>query len=383
MIVNPNAGQVTPLTPKPVTPQQPKPVAPVEPKERFVSSEMAQMLDNMERAGVLPVKSEVTPAPEPQRREPQGEMAQMLENIQRAEETFAAANLSGLQAKAAPGQNAAVPTSLVMLEEPAHHEDHGHGHPPVHNKEMAGHIGLKFGEKALHGAEAKLAHGASEAASAKATHATSEAVSAKAAHAGGEAAAAKATHGASELASNAADIGATLAIAAGVGAAASGALGVVMLHSGLKEIKEGLKHKDTEHTLEGIGSTVVGVRSGAAAVTLAGMAAHGSEVLTTLASGAQVLLAPLGVLHGAIDITVGSKQLYEGVKEGDNDKKIKGGLNVGMGLALGGAALGGGIPALVVAGVILGGKIVHGIAQKRAAAAEQQAQPQENVSKAS
>jgi hypothetical protein len=300
-------------------------------------------------------------------------MADMLESIQRAEQTFTAANLSGVQAQAAPGQSASVPTSLVMLEEPTHHDSHGNAHPPTHNPEMAGHIGLKFGEKALHGAEAKLAHGAGEAVSAKTAHGASEAVT----HGAGEAAAAKATHGASEVASNAADLGTTLAMAAGVGAACSGALGVVMLHSGIKEIKEGLKHKDVEHTLEGIGSTVVGVRSGAAGVALAGMAAHGSEVLSTLASGAQVLLAPLGVIHGVIDVTVGSKQLYEGVREGDNDKKIKGGLNVGMGLALGTAALGGGIPALVVAGVILGGKIAHGIAQKRAAAHEQ---AQENVS---
>lgn len=357
MIVNSN---LTPVTARPVTP---KPVhntpSTGEPKERFVSSEMAQMLDNMERAGVLPARVETQPEARPLP-EPRGEMAEMLESIQRAEQTFQAADLSGLQAKAAAGQNSSVPTSLVMLEEPEHHG----AHPKAHHPQMAGHIGLEVGEHSLHGASHGAAHGTAEATAAKVTHGA------------GEAAAAKATHATGEVASNAADLGATLAVAAGVGAACSGALGVVMLHHGLKEIKQGLKDKNAEHTIEGVGTTIVGVRSGLAGVTLAGMAAHGSEVLTSLAGGAQLLLAPLGVVHGAIDVGVGTKQLIDGVREGDNDKKIKGGLNVGMGLALGTAALGGGIPALVVAGVILGGKIVHGIAQKRAAA-------QENVSNAS
>ncbi len=363
MIVNPN---LTPVTTRPVAPQQNKPVntlTTAEPKERFVSSEMAQMLDNMERAGVLPARVETQPEARPLP-EPRGEMAEMLESIQRAEQTFASANLSGIQAKAAPGQNSGAPTSLVMLDEPEHHGSH---HPKAHHPQMAGHIGLEVGEHSLHGASHGAAHGTAEATAAKVSHGAAEAATAKATHA--------ASGGAGEVASNAVDLGTTLAVAAGVGAACSGALGVVMLHHGLKEIKQGLKDKNAEHTLEGVGATIVGVRSGLAGVTLAGMATHGSEVLTSLAGGAQLLLAPLGVVHGAIDVGVGTKQLVEGVRENDTDKKIKGGLNVGMGLALGTAALGGGIPALVVAGVILGGKIAHGIAQKRAA--------QENVSNAS
>jgi hypothetical protein len=154
--------------------------------------------------------------------------------------------------------------------------------------------------------------------------------------------------------------------------AGSGVLGAVMLHVGVKGIKHGLKEKNAEHTIEGVNSTIVGTRSLAAGASMAGHLVHGSEVITTIAGVAKSALTPLGVVHGAIDAGLGAKQVYDGVKAKDSGKITKGTLGIGLGASLIGAAVGGGIPAIVAAGVFLTGKIVHGIRERKAHAHEQE-----------
>lgn len=100
---------------------------------------------------------------------------------------------------------------------------------------------------------------------------------------------------------------------------------------------------------------------------MAGHLIHGSEVLTTLAGVAKSALTPLGVVHGVIDAGIGAKQIYDGVKSEDTAKVTKGSLGVGLGVSLFAAAIGGGIPAIVAAGVFLTGKVVHGVRQRNAA----------------
>jgi len=150
-------------------------------------------------------------------------------------------------------------------------------------------------------------------------------------------------------------------------AAGSGILGGVMLAVGIKDIKAGLKHQDAEHTIEGANNVIVGTRSLAAGAGMAGHLIHGSEVVTAIAGVAKSTLTPLGVIHGAIDAGLGAHQVVKGIKTKDSAKITKGTLGVGLGVSLIAAAVGGGIPAIAAAGVFLGGKIIHGIRQRRSA----------------
>ncbi len=53
-------------------------------------------------------------------------------------------------------------------------------------------------------------------------------------------------------------------VAASALGAASGALGLVLFNLGARDVKEGIEHRDWAHTVEGVGSLIVGTRSLAA-----------------------------------------------------------------------------------------------------------------------
>jgi hypothetical protein len=319
---------------------------------------MAQMLEDLERAGVL------APLPESSQAEPPGpstaDRAQTLEDISRVEaESRPSAPLVVARTptgSAVLGDGQASPTVLVEMGEPLptdHHdaeEKKGQGY-------MAAHLGLEGAEKAAHA----LAHGAGHAkaqAAAEAASAKGQAV-AEAASAKGQALA--------EAATASAELG---TVAAGLmigGAIGSAVVGVGVGALGIHQLTRGIQQKDSEKILEGTSATILGSRSVLAATTMAGQVA-GEGALATLGQAAHAVLAPLGVAHGALDVALGTKYIVDGVRQGDRSKVIKGGLTVGLGTSLALAAVGGGVPALVAAGVFLGAKVVHGVRARKGAA---------------
>jgi len=133
---------------------------------------------------------------------------------------------------------------------------------------------------------------------------------------------------------------------------------------GAKHLRHGIKDHNKEQMLEGTGALILGAKSNLAALSLGGTLAHGGA-LATAAHVAHAALAPLGVIHGAIDTVVGTKRIIDGVKTGDRSKVVSGGLSIGVGVSLAAAAVTGGLPALVVAGAFLGGKVLYQHLQNR------------------
>lgn len=146
-------------------------------------------------------------------------------------------------------------------------------------------------------------------------------------------------------------------IAASTLGAASGALGLVLLNLGARDVKEGIEHRDWAHTVEGVGSLIVGTRSLAAGAATVGHLLPHTLLLTETAGLAGKLVGPLGLVHGAIDAGLGVNQVVQGIRGEDKTLITKGALGIGMGASLMAAAAGGGIPALASAGLFLAGKV--------------------------
>ncbi len=147
----------------------------------------------------------------------------------------------------------------------------------------------------------------------------------------------------------------------------------LMTYLGQREVRESLrlgreqgwmKEKTITTMAEGVGALTVGARSLAASATMLGMALSHPTVVAVGAAAATTL-APLGVVHGAIDVGLGAHKIYKG-------KRAKGALELTFGAAiiatavtaaaspaLAGAALG-------VAGAALVGKIGYGFLSRRA-----------------
>jgi hypothetical protein len=315
----------------------PAPVlAPPPQRELFIRSDMADMVESIQRAqvGEPPIKPGTSALQQPTRK-----VAEVAKNGQDA------LKVGGTGLSAVPqGGSPNAPTTLAM-----------NSHHHLHNDEglislLAGHIGLDTLET--------VAHTTVEQASSAA-----EVVNA------GQTPDLLAAH--SELTGNAASaLSSGWQSAISAGSVGCGALGVAMLYVGGKQIHEGIKSKDKAKIFEGVNSTIIGARSGLSALTMSSLAVH-SELLATVAHGAEAVLAPLGVIHGAIDIGLGVKDIIEGIKSHDTGLKIKGALDVGLGAALGVAALGGGLPFLVAASVLVVGKMVeHGIELRHSRAQE-------------
>ena len=153
---------------------------------------------------------------------------------------------------------------------------------------------------------------------------------------------------------------------------ASGGLGLILLKNGAEDVKEGLEHRDWRHTLEGVGSLIVGTRSLAAGSVVA---SHMLPNLHFAAEGAALagkIMTPLGLVHGAIDAGLGLKDIVSGIQSENGHLITRGALGVGMGASLMTAAAGGGLPALASAGLFLGAKVWHEMAT---AESDQKPQP--------
>ncbi len=294
------------------------------------------------------------------------------------------------------------------------HAAHGHGHGFKEDGLLGGHMGTeiieKLGHNAHHAATEAVGHGATEAvghgtakvASEAASHSTAkvatEAVShgtakaaaestakvgAKVAAEGGAKVAAQgaskaAAHGAEvaqhglSTASEAADattaelatigheaahhLSTAMEVALGVGTVGAGLLAVPLTINGVKELKHGIKEKNTEKILEGVGGIAVGTRSAATAAVMGGMLTT-SEVVGQVAGAAATTLTPLGLVHAGVDTVLGVRDLTKG-------KTTEGLLKIGTGVAIGAAAVVGGLPLTVAAIGMLGIKVGHKIYTK-------------------
>ncbi len=387
-------------------PQQPaqksagKVVAPqdsVSPQETFFStttplktprpgSSMAEMMEDLQNNGFLPEAQTASPesfVPQPLKQaRPGSDMDQMVADLKLVGSHHAVVqvNSNGTIAMLEDSpleQFVATTEARTHSAHSGHHDSHqgdallgGHlstevieqiGHHATHTthvaSELAGHgvdVGGDLAAVAGHGTDtvhavSEVAHHAANAASAGhevgnvVHHGVSEALGEAAITAGS-----KAAHGASQVANH---LSTGLEVALGFGSVASGALAVPLLYNGVKELKAGIKEKDTEKTLEGVGNLAVGTRSAAAATVMAGMLST-SELVTTAAGVASQFLTPLGVVHGVIDGVLGVRDIAKG-------KTTEGLLKIAVGTAVTAAALGGGLPAIITAGVFLGAKVVY------------------------
>jgi hypothetical protein len=304
-------------------------------------------------------------------------------------------------------------------------KDHEHGHGPKHGEDAAlgGHLGTEVVEKVGHNAHHAVEHAAGHGVAAAKGHAAAEVVTQAKGHGAshvaeavtqakghgahhaaevvtqvkghgahhaaevlGDAVSQSGSHGLAETHEATAEaakhggeaahhLSTGLTTALGASAAISGGIGGYMLYAGGKELAHGVKEKDGEKIAEGVGGLAVGARSVAASTVMASMAS-GSGVLADVASVASKTLTPLGVVHGAIDVGLGVKDLVKG-------DKIDGLIKVGFGTSVIAGALVGGIPLTIAAIGMLGVKVGRGIykgRQAKKAAAQAETAQQQNQS---
>ena len=258
-----------------------------------------------------------------------------------------------------------------------HRQGHGHksenGNNHTEDALLGGHLGTEVVEKIGHSAH----HGAHDAGHAV-VHAKAEGTSMAAETTTDLAQVSQSGHAklASEVAKHgtkaAHHLSAGLTTALATSAAASGGLGAVMLYKGGKELAHGVKEKDGEKIAEGVGGLAVGSRSVAAATVMTSMVAS-SSALTQVASFASKTLTPLGLVHGAVDVGLGVKDLVEG-------ETTAGLLKMGFGTSVIAGAAVGGIPLTLVAIGFLGAKVGHAVIKnKRQQKNAHEAETQQNL----
>ncbi len=347
-------------------------------------SDMAQMLEDLQSNGVLPQsRSEDTSVKPKTLREPTSDyMAQMVEDVQRdfgARSKQLDVQLGG-NGTIALLDDTAVPGLLAQGQHEASSEEEVIGHEHEHGfKEdalLGGHIGTEIIEKvghsahhASHAVTEVAGHGAAKIAGQGAIKAAGHGVS-KAATSAGQAADVHeaASHTLTVGKEAAHHLSTGLEIALGVGAVGAGVLAVPITINGIKELKAGIKEKDTEKILEGVGNLAVGTRSAGTAAVMAGMLTS-SEVVTQVAGVAAQTLTPLGIVHAGVDTVLGVRDIKKG-------KVTEGLLKIGTGAAIGAAAIVGGLPLTIAALGMLGVKTSHKIfthvQEKKQAAQEAQ-----------
>lgn len=357
------------------------------------------------------------------------DMAQMLEDIEHAEKAggLVHSNPNGVLTvfhdiaieDAQLGEALAHDPDLQHVDD-AHSQSHGkhHMHHHVKHAHVGGHLGTevveKLGHAAHEGVEAVGTAGAKVASTTGAKVASStvhgmsgagdlaalkddvsdsmldvadnvvgksaqSAAQNAAHHVGGEVTkqATEAAHQAGGHAAEAAhhlSTGLTTALAGA--SALSGGIGGVMLYTGGKELAHGIKSKDGEMIAEGVGDMALGARSVAAATVMANLATSGSSTLATVAGVAAQTLTPLGIIHGAIDVGLGVKDIVQG------KDKVGGALKMGFGGAVIAGAIVGGLPLTITALAALGAKVTYGVIKarkdKKAAQMQQQQQASAN-----
>lgn len=335
-------------------------------------SDMDQMVQDLQSNGVIPQPQAEAVPTETARpktlREPSSDyMSQMVDDVQKD----LALTSKPLDVQINSNGTISLLDDHVAGLDSYHADGHGHGHGFKEDALLGGHIGTEILEKIGHNAHhaaghateavghgaAKAVHGATEAASHGATKAASEAV--------GHGTAKAVAHGAPthEVAGHALAVGkstahhlsAGLEVALGVGAVGAGLLAVPITINGIKELKAGIQEKDTDKILEGVGNLAVGARSAGTAAVMTGMLTT-SEVVTQVAGVAAQTLTPLGVIHAGVDTVLGVRDLTKG-------KVTEGLLKIGTGVAIGAAAIVGGLPLTVAALGMLGVKTGHKIYQ--------------------
>jgi len=143
------------------------------------------------------------------------------------------------------------------------------------------------------------------------------------------------------------------------GAIGSAAISLGMSTLGASQIVEGVRNKSGEQVMEGVGATLIGMKSGLDAFTIGSSLMHtGHPLLASFTHGVHHWLAPLGVANGAAEVVLGAKRVYDGIHEKDKGQIFAGALTIGLGASVCAASLGGGIPAMVCAGGFLAGRIV-------------------------
>lgn len=162
----------------------------------------------------------------------------------------------------------------------------------------------------------------------------------------------------SELSAHAAAAGGTVSATLIAGAVGAGVISGAMLILGVGNIKNGVKQNNKEKILDGSGECIVGLKSGAMALSIAGHGA-GEGLISAVGHYAQVALAPLGIIHGTIDLALGAKKIKEGIEKKDKHIVFEGILEGGQGVAIAAAGVCGGLPAIVAASSFLLVRMAH------------------------
>lgn len=127
---------------------------------------------------------------------------------------------------------------------------------------------------------------------------------------------------------------------------------------GVKDMKLAIKEKNLMHGVEATGHLGLAAEAGMELAAHAAESSVGASLLGPIghaighSHALHLLGAGFGVVHGAAEVVIGGKEIYDGIKVNDKKKILSGALNVGIGAAAAAVALGGGIPAGIALGAI-------------------------------
>jgi hypothetical protein len=138
-------------------------------------------------------------------------------------------------------------------------------------------------------------------------------------------------------------------IGSGIGAIGLGALGVM-------EIKEGMEKKDKLKVIGGASAILAGVASGSDVIlnTVDGHNLFGSTG-KTISGVAGTAAKVFGIAHGTIDVALGARQIYNGIKSKNSEEIVEGSFNIGIGstMIMGTLGIGGPMSAVALGGLFL------------------------------
>jgi len=138
-------------------------------------------------------------------------------------------------------------------------------------------------------------------------------------------------------------------IGSGIGAIGLGILGGM-------EIKEGLEKNDKLKVVGGTSAVLAGIASGADFVlnSVEGHHLFGNSG-RNIAGIAETATKVFGIAHGTIDIGLGARQIYKGIKNKEREEVVEGGFNIAIGstMIMGTLGIGGPISAVALGGLFL------------------------------
>jgi hypothetical protein len=149
-------------------------------------------------------------------------------------------------------------------------------------------------------------------------------------------------------------------ILADIGLAGGVASGIYFGIEGVKDLKEAVANHDVMGELKASGHlALAGEAAVEATMETASIFTHTSAAAGLMGPAVAALAhshalhmaaATLGVVHGAVEVVLGGKEVYDGVKAHDKKKMLTGALLMGVGSAIAGVAMGGGLPAGIALG---------------------------------